>query len=224
MSLFQVPEAPLITVKGLSRQVDRRWLWQGVSFSLAPGQTLGISGPSGSGKSLLLRTLVHLDPIQSGEILVRQKSLHRWEMPRLRQQVIYLPQQPAILEGTVEDNIQAMFQLKIYRDRSYSRPTVMADLAKFNRGKVFLKRAAQHLSGGERQILAVVRAIQLHPTLLLLDEPTSALDPETTQDFEALIQHWVLDGPERGYLWISHDPEQMKRMTQTQLSLSDFSL
>ncbi len=233
-----MPDNALLAIHNLSCAVEQRLLWQGVSFSLVAGRSLGISGPSGSGKSLLLRMLVHLDPVQSGEILFHQKRIQAWNIPTLRQRMIYLPQHPATLEGTVEENLQLVFRFRAHRqrigaglgdtqgpvssDRVYSPHTVLGYLEQFDRGANFLNQSTHHLSGGERQILAIVRALQLKPTVLLLDEPTTALDPDTSHQLEALILNWMSENSNRAYLWVSHNPEQMSRMTDDQVCLSDY--
>jgi putative ABC transport system ATP-binding protein len=71
----------------------------------------------------------------------------------------------------------------------------------------------------------LIRALQLNPCILLLDEPTAALDPETTQQFETLIQQWFQPGqgqPSRALIWTSHDPAQVERMTTQQLNLAEY--
>jgi putative ABC transport system ATP-binding protein len=210
---------PLLLVEGLGRKVEHRWLWRNVNLRLYPGDRLAAIGPSGSGKSLLLRTLAGLDPIQEGQISFQQQSLSKWFMPHYRAQVIYLHQRPSLLEGTVESNLQYVYQLSVHRKRSYDRQKIFNYLERLGRSDNFLERPSTTLSGGEAQIVAFLRAVQLSPRILLLDEPTASLDTVTAHRLEKLVEMWQSEEPNRAYLWTSHDREQLKRVTDYQLTL-----
>ncbi|MBD2604034.1 ATP-binding cassette domain-containing protein [Scytonema hofmannii FACHB-248] len=82
-------------------------------------------GPSGAGKSLLLRSLAGLDPIQEGQIVFKDQVLEKWFMPRYRAKVIYLHQRPALLEGTVESNLQYVYKLSVHRAQVYDRKRIL---------------------------------------------------------------------------------------------------
>ena len=203
----------MLTVEQLGRVVDERWLWRGVNFVLEPQMRLGLVGPSGSGKTLLLRSLVQLDRVSEGQVRFEGKPLAAWSLPLYRTRVIYLPQRPTLFEGTVEENLQMLFQLAVHRGRRYERRRIMDYLERLNRGAVFLEQAAPRLSGGEAQILGLLRALQLEPQVLLLDEPTASLDPETTARVEALLAAWLRADERRACMWTSHDAAQIERVT-----------
>lgn len=217
-------QPPLIKAENIGRFIRQRWLWREVSFELMPGETLGLVGPSGIGKSLLMRSLTGLDPLDEGNVMVRGRSLSKWDPPMLRCDLLYLAQSPGLFEGTVEDNLKAIFQLKSHRDRQYSRDETLQLFHWMGRQETFLEQPTTRLSGGERQILSLVRGLLVHPTVLLLDEPTAALDMETTTQVEKVLQNWLQNDPSRAYIWISHSPEQIQRMTRTQLNLSDYTV
>lgn len=218
--------SPILIAKGLGRRLDNRWLWRDLSFELYPEDRVGLIGPSGSGKTLLLRTLVLLDSIQEGEICFGDDSsgqdvlrpLNRSSITRYRTQVIYLPQRPAVFDGTVEDNLKHVFTLKV-QTSAYERSPILHYLNTLNRSEDFLTRSVRQLSGGESQILALLRALQLEPQVLLLDEPTASLDPDTTQQVEELINQWMGGAANRACLWTSHDPQQIQRVTNRQIKL-----
>lgn len=199
-----------------------RWLWRGVNFEVKAGDWWGIVAPSGTGKTLLLRNLVLLDPLQQGQIGYQGKSLSTWSLPLYRSQVIYLPQRAIAFSGTVQDNLEQVFRLQIYRERCFQREPILDWLAQLGRGPEFLDLSGSQLSGGEMQLLALLRALQVNPHLLLLDEPTASLDADTTLAVENLLKHW-LQQPDRACLMTSHNQQQIQRLTSHQLALGDFA-
>jgi putative ABC transport system ATP-binding protein len=116
---------PTLILQNLSRQVQNRWLWQALNVEIYPGDRLAIKGPSGVGKSLLLRTIAGLEPLQTGQILFEGHPLSALHMPDYRAKVIYLHQRPALLEGTVEDNLKIPFQLQIHDRKRYDRSLIL---------------------------------------------------------------------------------------------------
>ena len=217
------PLNSLLKVNQLGRCLGERWLWRNVDFELKAGTQLGVFGPSGIGKSLLMRSLVGLDLSDEGDVIVLGRSLQDWDKPTLRTKIMYLAQSPGLLEGTVEENLRALFDLKVNRDRHYDSVAVIDLLAQFGRGESFLQQQTTRLSGGEKQLLSLVRALQMNPQVLLLDEPTAALDPETGEKLETVLLDWVADSSqERAFIWISHSPEQLLRISTMQLDLGAY--
>jgi putative ABC transport system ATP-binding protein len=224
----------LLSIQNLGRQLSERWLWRGVSFDLKPGERLGLVAPSGAGKTLLLRSIVLLDPVQKGQIMYQGKDLKDWALPNLRRQMVYLPQRATAFPGTVRENLQRVLTLQVNQDKasrsdfklpkgetSHTEHSVPAWLQQLGRSEDFLNLQAQQLSGGETQILALLRALQLAPQVLLLDEPTASLDADTTDQVEALLEDWLQTG-NRACLITSHDQHQIERFTTRQLDLREF--
>jgi putative ABC transport system ATP-binding protein len=212
----------LLTLQNLGRQVQGQWIWQHLDLEIHPGDRWAIAGESGIGKSLLLRAIAALDPIQSGNIIFQGKKLADWFIPHYRTQVLYLHQRPALLEGTVEQNLQMIYKMAVHRSRAaynLQKPRILEYLAVVGRTETFLTRSTQTLSGGEAQIVALLRALLCAPTVLLLDEPTASLDARTEHQFESLVQDWQQEEPSRAYLWTSHDPEQLNRITDQRFTL-----
>lgn len=212
-------QSPLLAIENLGRRVGDRWIWEGVNFQVWPGDRLAIAGRSGAGKSLLLRAIACLDPIQSGQILYQNRSVSSWFMPHYRSQIVYLHQRPALLEGTVESNLHAVYQLTTHRHKAYNRQQILDYLEVLGRTADFLERPIAALSGGEAQIVAFLRVLQVSPQILLFDEPTASLDPQTVDRVEALVKTWIAEDPQRAYLWTSHAPEQLERMTEGKVNL-----
>ena len=165
-------------------------LLDSVDFCLAAGDRVAISGPSGSGKSVFLRALALLDPIDEGRLVWRGEAVVDSGIPAYRRRVAYLAQRPALLDGSVEDNLRYPFSLKIYRDLNFDHPTAAALANQAGRSANFLTKRASDLSGGEAQIVALIRVIQLGPDILLLDEPTASLDPASACQIESLVATW----------------------------------
>jgi len=196
-------------------------LLQPTDFALMPGAQIAITGASGSGKSVFLRTLALLDAPSSGELLWQQQVLSNDAIPHYRTCVCYLAQRPALVDGSVLDNLQFPFTLKSLKRRAFDLQQASDLLAKAGKDAAFLNKPAGDLSGGESQIVALVRALQLAPQVMLFDEPTSALDPASAAAVEALVLHWFHAGADaRAYLWVSHDPEQASRMSTRHLIMN----
>ncbi|MBE9156644.1 ATP-binding cassette domain-containing protein [Nodosilinea sp. LEGE 06152] len=228
----------LLSVEGLGRQLGDRWLWRGVNFELFSGDCVGLVAPSGAGKTLLMRNLVLLDPLQQGEVRLEGKPLSAWSLPAYRSRVMYVPQRATPIgilvssrvanaarsefDGTVQDNLKQVFELGVHRQRQFDPDIIHTWLARLGRGPEFLSLQGARLSGGEAQILALLRSLQLDPQVLLLDEPTASLDAATTASVEALLHDW-LQHPHRACLMTSHDAEQIHRFTHRQLDLRDFA-
>lgn len=205
----------ILTARDLGRcDASRtRWLLRGVSLHLNAGERLVVVGPSGSGKTLLLRALAYLDPLDAGELLWRGAALTPSNIPAFRGQVIYIHQRPALIEGTVADNLAYPFSLALHKKRRYDGERIERWLAALGRSADFLSKHSRDLSGGESQITALLRAIQLDPEVLLLDEPTAALDSTAARAVEQCIEQWFReDAQRRSMVWVSHNAEQADRM------------
>lgn len=213
---------PFLEAQNLGRRDPQvgTWLLREISLAVRPEETWAIAGPSGAGKTLLLRSLALLDPLDEGEVRWRGAGVEGWHVPRFRRHVLYLHQRPAIFEGSVETNLRLPFSLHIRRGQGFDRSRILAWLQALDRDESFLTKGHRELSGGEAQLVALLRGIQLDPHVLLLDEPTSALDRETVQRVEGLVLGWLRERPdERALLWVSHDLEQARRLAERRIRL-----
>jgi len=204
-----------IEARGLARRNPDGggWLLDHVSLRVAPGARIAVSGPSGSGKTLLLRALAMLDPVDEGELLFEGRPVRRERIPDYRRRVIYLHQRPALIEARVEAALRLPFALRVHRGRSFDRRRIVRMLEDLGREEGFLGKPVDALSGGESQLVALLRAVQLDPSVLLLDEPTAALDPEASRAVERLADDWLAEQPEtRAVVWVTHDARQAERM------------
>lgn len=211
----------LLEILGLGRTAGQLKLLDNVSFSVREGQRLSVLGPSGSGKTLLLRSLALLAPIDAGEIRWRGQRVHGAVIPHYRSRMVYLHQRPALMEGSVEHNLRLPFSLRVHRDKRFERARTLALLDALGRTEGFLSKQQGDLSGGEAQLTALLRAMQLDPDLLLLDEPTAALDPAATEMVERLVSSWCGQQAGRGTIWVTHDQEQARRVSTSVLHIRD---
>jgi putative ABC transport system ATP-binding protein len=211
---------PPVEVRGLGRRVGGRWLWRGITFTLPPGGRLALTGPSGSGKTRLLRCLVGLDEADEGEVRLLGRPLGARPLPEVRARVVYLSQHPAFGEGTVEGALRAVFRLRVHRGRAFDRGRVVAWLDRLGRGDALLSRPVSEISGGERQLAALVRALQLDPEVLLLDEPAASLDAEARDGLESLVDVWRDGHPARAWIWTGHDIERLRARASGEIALA----
>ncbi|APO52197.1 ATP-binding cassette domain-containing protein [Bradyrhizobium diazoefficiens] len=180
----------MLTVSGLKR------LHISVSFDLQDGECVALQGPSGVGKTLLLRAIADLDP-NEGTVKLDGTLREAMPAPAWRKRVTYVAAEP----GWWSDTVQAHF-------------------TDWDDALLLVKRLGlpddcgpwpiQRLSSGERQRLGLVRALMLRSRVLLLDEPTSALDSASAASVESLISERVSCGT--SVVWSTHDDAQARRI------------
>lgn len=187
---------------GLTR--GGRVVLDSVSAGIPAGAT-AIVGPSGAGKSTLLRLLNRLADPDRGEVAYRERPLSSYDPLALRRDVSLVPQLPALLEGSVEQNLAYAAGLA-GRELDAGRCLGLAGLP----GE-FAGRDVAKLSVGEQQRVMLARALAQSPGVLLLDEPTSALDHAARDAIEATLAELRRE-LEISLVLVSHDPEQARRL------------
>ncbi|MGB3544799.1 ABC transporter ATP-binding protein, partial [Rubrivirga sp.] len=179
-------------------------------------------GPSGAGKTVLLRALAGLDALDEGALESRQSSVANADgavrdLPRHRASAALVAQRPALFDGTVRDNLEAAFGYAVHTS-AYDDERARHLLGQLGRDPDVLDQRVDGLSGGEAQTVGLVRALVTDPTVLLLDEPTAGLDPERTAALEAVVAAF-LEGGDRAVVWTGHDAAQIARVTDRALDL-----
>jgi putative ABC transport system ATP-binding protein len=170
-----------------------------------PAGATAIVGPSGSGKSTLLRLLNRLADPDDGVVLYEDRPLQELDPLALRRKVALVPQLPALLEGSVADNVAYAAGLA-GRNGDASRCLALAGLT-----AEFADRDVSKLSVGEQQRAMLARALVQEPGVLLLDEPTSALDEATRDAVEATLLRLRAE-LDISLVVVSHDPGQARRL------------
>lgn len=210
---------PALEVRGLTVRAGRRGILAGVDLAIAPGEVLCLLGPSGVGKSTLLKCLNRLIDLEpglavTGEVLLDGETIYRRRIDadRLRRRVGMLFQRPAIFPQSIFAN--AAFGLRHAaraprREWPETVERVLREVALWDEVADRLDEPAATLSVGQQQRLCLARALALDPRVILMDEPTSALDPGSTRTIERLVGR--LAG-ERTIVLVTHDPEQARRV------------
>lgn len=167
-----------------------------VSFTLASGEVLAVQGASGVGKSQLLRALADLSE-HSGTVVLDGVAQSSVAPAEWRQQVVYVPAESGWWADTVADHFTV-------------RPS--ADwLRQLSLAPDLLQAPVERLSTGERQRLALLRALALQPKVLLLDEPTANLDSANTRAVAQLVANYV-QTQAAAVVWVTHDATEHERV------------
>ena len=178
------------------RLARTRYLHADESIVLRGGEIIGLTGPSGTGKTLLFRAIADLDPAV-GKFLLDSTSRESMPGHEWRKRVCYLPAESAWWHDTVGEHFETEPSAEDLRTMGFSADVMIWRIA--------------DLSTGERQRLALLRSLQGSPDVLLLDEPTASMDQNRTRDAEKLVQSYASDR-QIAVFWISHDREQLDRI------------
>jgi peptide/nickel transport system ATP-binding protein len=221
-------QKPLLEVKGLVKEypLSRSWFEEKqslkavneVSFDLYPGETLGLVGESGCGKSTMSRALIHLDPPTAGDIRYKGRSivgLNPEELRELRKQIQLVFQDPfAALHPLkyVGDAIaEPLYVHDLVSGKAAQKARVIHLLEQVGLASEYYHRYPHQLSGGQRQRVVIARALATEPQLLLLDESVAALDISVQAQVLNLLND-LKEGLQLSYLFISHDLNVVKYM------------
>ncbi|MES3009889.1 MAG: type I secretion system permease/ATPase [Pseudomonadota bacterium] len=162
-----------------------------VSFAIAPGDVLGVIGPSASGKSSMARVLVGVWPAGIGKVRLDGADIYRWNKDELGPHIGYLPQDIELFAGTVSENIARFGEVDSDRVIEAARLAGVHELIlRFPNGyDTQIGDAGGGLSGGQRQRIGLARALYGSPSLVVLDEPNSNLDDAGERALAAAVTH-----------------------------------
>jgi putative ABC transport system ATP-binding protein len=210
-----MPDEPVaLRTEHLTRIVGERRLVDDISVEVRSGEFLAIVGPSGSGKSSLLRLLNRLDEPSSGTVFLGTVDYRDIPPSELRRKVGMVTQRAFLFPGTVYDNLG--FGPR-QRGEALAESVAQELLAGVGLPG-YLTREVANLSGGEAQRISIARALANTPGVLLLDEPTSALDEASKSGVEALIRD-IIRERSLTCVMVTHDVAQAARLATAVLLL-----
>ena len=204
----------VLRAEHLGRSVPDKELVTDANFDLRKGETLAVVGPSGSGKSSLLRLLNRLDEPTRGTVYLDGVDYRQIAPRELRRRVGMVMQRPFLFPGTVAENLR-------FGPRQRGEELSDARMEELLAGVLlagFAGRDVANLSGGEAQRVSFARTLANSPEVLLLDEPTSALDEEAKREVEGVIRRI---GSKQGIscVLVTHDSGQASRLAEKALIL-----
>jgi putative ABC transport system ATP-binding protein len=205
---------PILRTEHLGRVVKGKILVEDATFEVRTCEVLAIVGPSGSGKSSLLRLLNRLDEPTSGTVYLEATDYRQIAPRDLRRKLGMVNQRPYLFPGTVEQNLRFG---PLQRGESLPHDSIEQLLSRVGL-KGYASRNIANLSGGEAQRVSVARTLANSPLVLLLDEPTSALDETSKLEVESTLQNIV---HEQGLtcVLVTHDTAQATRLAERALLL-----
>lgn len=175
----------ILSLTDISYQVEQRQILNKVNLEVQAGDFLTLTGPSGGGKSTLLKIIASLISPSDGEIIFEGQNQRDYEITTYRQLVSYCFQQPSLFGQTVADNLQFPF---VIRNEASSQVQIEQALTKVNLPTSYLNKNITELSGGEKQRVALLRNTMFLPKILLLDEVTVGLDARSIEIVHQFIK------------------------------------
>jgi phospholipid/cholesterol/gamma-HCH transport system ATP-binding protein len=183
----------MIELRDVHKRFGKQVVLDGVNFSVKEGETVALLGPSGTGKSVLLKHIIGLIRPDSGTIIVDDREvgrLKRRELSDMRSHIGYVFQNGALFDSmNVFENVRlGITDEDKFRDLDYSQQRVLECLKLVNLAPETMEKFPAELSGGMRKRVGIARAIAGSPKYLLYDEPTSGLDPVNADVIDSLVR------------------------------------
>src|SRR5438552_9857956 len=219
----QKPDAPPIVIDNLHKKFGDQTVLNGISLHVERGETVAVLGRSGTGKSVLLKLIIGLQPSDSGSVTIEGQQVTGLDVKQLnevRKKIGFLFQQAALYDSlTVEENVA--FPL--------SRHATMSDADRNKRAHELLasvgmeqdlEKLPSQISGGMQKRVGLARALALDPDILLFDEPTAGLDPITAAEIGKLIME-LKQKRRLSAIVVTHDVSGAKTYSDRMVLLHD---
>ncbi len=213
-----------IEIRGLSKKYGENVVLDKVDLTINKGDVVAIIGPSGTGKSTLLRSLNLLEKPEEGTVIINGREISLTtksskEKLELRQYTEMVFQQFNLFKNrTALENVMEGLMIVKKLKKSEAREVALKHLQKVGMGDR-LSHYPRHLSGGQQQRVAIARALAMDPSLLLMDEPTSALDPELVSEVLTTIRNAAKEG--NTILLVTHEMNFVKNVANRILFLEN---
>ncbi|HSO25232.1 MAG TPA: phosphate ABC transporter ATP-binding protein, partial [Methanobacteriaceae archaeon] len=201
----------ILELKGISKTYEKEEILRDVNLKIKKGANLGLIGPTGCGKTTLLRIIDLLEHPDSGKIIFNDTDVlnsSKKEKMEIRRKIGMVFQKPVVFRGTVFENVSYGPDIR-GQDKNALKEKISETLESLGLGG-YEDRNASSISGGETQRMALARVLINEPELLVLDEPTANLDPLSTEKIEALILK--LKKKETTVIMATHDLIQGQRL------------
>lgn len=214
----------MLRLDGVSLQatVGSAQLLKDISVQIARGDRIAVIGSAGAGKTSLLRLINRLSSPSAGKIYFEQQSLEQIPVLQLRRRIVLVPQEAKLLGMTVQEAIAYPLVLqKLPSSEINSRVATWRNA--LNIPDLWLERSELQLSVGQKQLVAIARALVMQPSLLLLDEPTSALDFGTANHLLNILEQLSYAG-NTTIMMVSHQLELIKSFANRILYLDSGKL
>ena len=186
-----------------------------ITLSVAPGQSLGIIGPTGSGKTSIVSLLPHFYPVERGQVFIDGRDLNDIPLETLRRAIGYVPQENFLFSDTIRGNVAFCDPDAVQNaavDRAVQVSRLSADVDNFPQGlETMLGERGINLSGGQKQRAAIARAVFRNPQILILDDALSAVDTETEDHILSELRAFMQD---RTTILISHRVSTVRLCSQ----------
>lgn len=196
----------IMSLEQVSFKVNQQQILKDISFSVQVGDIITVTGPSGGGKSTLLKIMGHLLNPTSGIIQYNGKDINEYEPTEYRKEVSYFFQNAVLFDETVRDNLA--FPADI-REDTFNEDQAIRGLETVQLSDTYLDKPIKELSGGEKQRVALIRNLMYPPKVLLMDEVTSSLDAENREIVLSFIRQLNVE-ENVTILWITHNQEEIE--------------
>lgn len=198
---------PQLTVSNIVFKPESQTILKGVTFSVNKGERVIITGPSGGGKSTLLKIIASLINATEGTVKFNGENILDGDILAYRQKVSYFFQNATLFDQTVRDNVAFPYEI---RDEEFDENQCVKLLERVKLDKSYLDKPIKELSGGEKQRIALVRNLLYRPEVLLLDEVTSSLDAENKEIIYTILDELNTEN-EITILSVTHDEREIEK-------------
>ena len=186
-------------------------------LELGSKKITAISGPSGGGKTTLLRLLINFISPDTGEILYKDKPLESYSPEIIREKIKMLGQQPIMFGETIQEEFKIAAGFANASGHQSSDYKELLNIVRLDKN---LSDKSSELSGGEKQRLALARLLLLKPEVLLLDEPTASLDKDNHKHILDFLSEYAKTNGSK-IIMVTHSPELTKDIAQEHIIISD---